>query len=140
MNASTISLLLVVVVAATLIEAWPGPLVVCRGGKPQDCICTSEFNPQCGTNGKTYSNPCVVQCDQECDRSIKIDHEGPCQKTPSRAPPLTVCRGGKPQECICTAEFNPQCGTNGQTYSNPCVFRCDQSCDRSLKIAHEGAC
>ena len=42
---------------------------------------------------------------------------------------------------ICTLEYNPQCGTDGKTYGNPCQFRgalCES--DGHVKLAHHGEC
>lgn len=47
-------------------------------------------------------------------------------------------------ECICTREFRPVCGSNGVTYSNPCLFRCEADTARgkriNLQILHHGDC
>ena len=40
--------------------------------------CTLEHNPQCGSNGVTYGNPCQLQSAQCDDEGLVLDYSGEC--------------------------------------------------------------
>ncbi|CAB3234351.1 unnamed protein product [Arctia plantaginis] len=92
------------------------------------CACTRESRQVCGSDGVTYSNPCLLRCAAtESGKEIKIVKMMPCDEPPS--------------SCICTDDLSPVCGTDGQTYNNECIMNCEGSKNnKSLRVKHRGPC
>ncbi|XP_023932250.1 agrin-like isoform X3 [Lingula anatina] len=123
---------------------------VCKCGG----LCSSDFAPVCGTDGKTYSNECFLKleaCKQK--KEIHVFFQGKCDDSPQPHPcrnincgPLKVCYIDRLQIARCTCGHcepvgSPVCGTDGKTYSNWCELNrtaCETNSGVTLK--HERAC
>ena len=72
-------------------------------------MCTREYRPVCGCDGKTYPNPCVAE-----RHGLRSFVEGPCDPCIDPAQ-----RNMQP----CPDLYKPVCGCNGLTYPNACTAR-----------------
>lgn len=106
---------------------------------PRPQLCTADFQPVCGCDGKTYSNACraaangadvaqLGKCDDEpsacggllglaCGADEYCDYDESTGTTCGTGDGSGVCRT-RPQ--ICTQVVIPVCACDGTTYSNQC--------------------
>ena len=68
------------------------------------CLARRDYNPSCGSNGKTYFNDCFRECDE-----VNRGHDG-------------VCAG-----CNCPDVLQPVCGNDGFSYINSCEANCHKA-------------
>ncbi|XP_030629172.1 tomoregulin-1 [Chanos chanos] len=133
--------------------------------------CPRSYVPVCGSNGDTYQNECYLSqaaCKQQS--LITMATKGPCYadhasgsgdvelessgSDPNRKfTKCSTCKYGAECDedsedvwCICNIDCsghneNPVCGSDGQSYSNPCLVR-EASCmkQEQIDVKHLGRC
>jgi hypothetical protein len=101
---------------------------------PEKCpkICTMEWNPVCGSDLRTYGNPCMFHIAHCHDNSLYMLRMGECQ--PQKDTELDQC--DKP----CTRDYIPVCASDQKTYANMCVFNNARCKNQGLSVLRVGEC
>ncbi|XP_066966425.1 agrin-like [Macrobrachium rosenbergii] len=115
--------------------------------------CSTTLSPVCASDGRTYSNECVMNF-EACSRRriLAVMYRGECS---SGVNPCGAVRCGTGQGCVvnqygvatcqcrqwCPPILRPVCGTDGTTYDSKCHLH-RESClsQSSVKIAFVGSC
>ncbi|KAI3387816.1 hypothetical protein SNEBB_009702 [Seison nebaliae] len=105
-------------------------------GKSCGKRCPKILSPVCGSNGKSYTNNCILEIAQCENGSITKKHNGLCGSQVNQAtePVTSECNKN------CSDNVRPICGSDGRSYQNKCEFKNAKCRNPSLTKKSDGNC
>ncbi|ODN03318.1 Agrin [Orchesella cincta] len=102
-----------------------------KGEKCKIIRCGNNYDPVCGTDGKTYPNWCTLQI-STCRKGIQMAHWGSCTNL------TDVERCGNAKACPQEEEDDePVCGSDGNVYRTECEMKKDTCGQRVVRVPLE---
>ena len=130
-------------------------------------ICEDEYEPVCGTDGKTYESLCILErtnceySDQNSQNNIlsysggvnvELLHRGKCDLPSSQGFGSSSCErcefGGRCDDngrCQCfncdSSLIHPVCGSDGKSYRNQCLLKLQECIEQiQINVTHMQRC
>jgi len=140
-----------------------------QGRRTCQNLCGGVYRPVCGSNGKTYSSKCILEftnciAQNRGEHVVQLLNQGKCVQQDTLSDNNAMDDSGfvieqlvaesegeldvqefdvNEEDCptSCTFQYDPVCGSDGETYSNLCNLKVTACIlNKRIKFKYEGEC